>query len=512
MSYYYSQSISDPRFTSVQSRVYRRRRNRLSRLEYYILYQILCQLALLMPFFQGVRVLARLGAFGASILMLMVSRSKGPRHPADKPALWVLLIIVISIFHPATNSFAAGAAEVGLYVAIIAPLFWVPGLKLNLDSLRRAFCILWAFYSLSATVGVLQVYFPGRFQFALSSVVSEAGGGHYASQLMIKTNTGQEVLRPMGLTDYPGGAAVDGLNAVIMGMALLARSRKIRERAIFAGSMIVGLAAIALSQVRVMAVVAAVSIIVFIALTTFRNLKLAGRRTIFGKRPQMISMTFIVGTLAGVILLAAVLAMSLARGAVVDRLSTLVTQNESEVYYSNRGIQLDYTIRELLPEYPLGAGLGRWGMIFHYFGDPYNPDSPPLWSEIQWTGWLFDGGVPLIIAYLAALWLAGKYAFFVALHRDSADLAIFAAAILAFDVGAFAATFDADFFISQGALQFWLLNAVLFAAATAFSMSPRHGSRSTPRSPKLSTFASNLLQTTSDVLPKSRESPETQHA
>ena len=41
-------------------------------------------------------------------------------------------------------------------------------------------------------------------------------------------------------------------------------------------------------------------------------------------------------------------------------------------------------------------------MMLHYFGDRYNAESPQIWAEIQWTGWLLDGGIPLMIAAAAA--------------------------------------------------------------------------------------------------------------
>jgi hypothetical protein len=82
----------------------------------------------------------------------------------------------------------------------------------------------------------------------------------------------------------------------------------------------------------------------------------------------------------------------------LERLSSLVSDRADAVYQQNRGHFLEDTINVLLPQYPLGAGLGRWGMMNSYFGDKSNPLTQQIWVEIQWTGWLLDGGVPLIIA------------------------------------------------------------------------------------------------------------------
>ena len=56
--------------------------------------------------------------------------------------------------------------------------------------------------------------------------------------------------------------------------------------------------------------------------------------------------------------------------AIEDRFSTLIATGPFATFRETRGLFLDYTIRELLFQYPLGAGLGRWGMMQVYFQDP----------------------------------------------------------------------------------------------------------------------------------------------
>ena len=84
-------------------------------------------------------------------------------------------------------------------------------------------------------------------------------------------------------------------------------------------------------------------------------------------------------------------ALDLAGIAVTKRMSSLVEQSPVDVYYTNRGIFLEYTLNHQVAEYPLGAGAGRWGMMSYYFADP----AALIWAEIQWTGWLLDGGIPI---------------------------------------------------------------------------------------------------------------------
>src|SRR5262249_52764454 len=97
---------------------------------------------------------------------------------------------------------------------------------------------------------------------------------------------------------------------------------------------------------------------------------------------------------------------------VTRRLETLVEASPDQIYQRNRGEFLMSTLRAL-PAIPLGIGLGHWGMTSAYFGEaalrPWD-----VWVEIQLTGWLYDGGVPLILAYGAAIaltvWVAWRIA------------------------------------------------------------------------------------------------------
>ena len=160
---------------------------------------------------------------------------------------------------------------------------------------------------------------------------------------------------------------------------------------------------------------------------------------------------------------------------VFDRIATLVDERPQTVYYANRGHFLEQTFTEDLPDYPLGAGLARWGMASHYFGDGNSgAQSPGLWVEIQWTGWIFDGGLPLMAAYVRALAVAVVTA--VRLRRrapSSSPMFVWASLIVAYDLGAVALTFAYPLFIGEFGLQFWLLNAMLFAACSGASNASR---------------------------------------
>jgi hypothetical protein len=160
------------------------------------------------------------------------------------------------------------------------------------------------------------------------------------------------------------------------------------------------------------------------------------------------------------------LAVSLGGKTMTNRLTSLVGDDAGTVYYVHRGRFLEQTINEYLPRFPLGAGLGRWGMVHSYFS---NRMDDFMWVEIQWTGWLFDGGLPLIILYFGALLVVTWGCLMVALdkvavpQRDS-GLSLWGGVIFAYNVGAIALCFNYPVFIGGTGLEFWLLNCAFLSA------------------------------------------------
>ena len=74
--------------------------------------------------------------------------------------------------------------------------------------------------------------------------------------------------------------------------------------------------------------------------------------------------------------------------------------------------------------------------------DPDDPENPPLWAEIQWPGWLFDGGVALLIAYPVAIFIAIWLALRLSLNSLSPELGKFRDFRLRLRHRYFAMTFD----------------------------------------------------------------------
>ncbi len=415
------------------------------------------QLMLLMPGLASVRALVRIGGFGVSLLFLVfVPNRATTRAPVKVWCTAILAIVLLEALHPNSAGGVAVLAQITLYVAILGPVFWVPRFAVTPRAFQSLLLMLWLYYSAGAVLGVLQAYFPGRFQPELSSVVAETGKG-YAASLQIKLTSGEHVFRPMGLTNVPGGAAYGALFAILLGtgVILLPISPFFGARLAAIGSMLVGAMCLYLCQIRSMVVMTAICILVMLGLLAAS-----------GRVSRLLAMVASVGV---VIPVAFTLAVSLAGSTVTDRLATLVASDAGTVYYKNRGRFLDSTINDLLPQYPLGAGLGHWGMVTRYFGS----GGAYFWVEIQWTAWVLDGGLPLVLVYLIALLITtwsclqitrGRYG------RSEESLRVWGSVVVAYNVGAIALCFNYVPFIGTAGLEFWLVNAALVAAATNLDM------------------------------------------
>ncbi|HYV46855.1 MAG TPA: hypothetical protein VFA20_18450 [Myxococcaceae bacterium] len=417
----------------------------------FVLFQFACQLLLITSVGGAIRVGLRSLMFVASIaLFLALRRHRAPIHDSAKVAVWIMALLGAQMLHPTTNGALSGAAHWALYFAILGPLFWVPRLKNGTDAIRRLITVFWLFHVTSCVFAVLQVVYPGQFQPNLSSAIASVGD-NYVNGLTITTATGEVTFRPMGLTDTPGGAGASGVYAALFGVGILFGYRQVWLRAMSMGSVGLGMVAVYLSQVRLAFVVLGLSLVAAGIIIMLRR----GARWASG----FVAAVALMGSLAYG------WALGLVGDTVTNRLETLTEEDPRTVYYRNRGIFLEYTVEELIPKFPVGAGLGRWGMINSYLGSRDDPERGPLWAEIQLTGWVYDGGVLMIALYVLALLLAMRQAAWIAVKAPFSPLWIWAAILFAYDVGAMAMTFSYPVFIGQSGMEFWLFNAALVSSA-----------------------------------------------
>jgi hypothetical protein len=412
----------------------------------FVFTQIACELLLAFVSAEGsTRILIRSSSFGIGLAYILLIRGGDRISPVRGWYLAVFATVLLGSFHPDSAGMLARLAQFLMYAAVLSPLIWAPHLDGNVKHLKLVLGAIWGFHTLSAFVGVLQVYFPGQFDTALSTAVANQGDS-YVRSLQITLDSGEQILRPMGLSDVPGGAAYSGLYATVLGAGFLLFTAGSRLRLLFGASVALGIASIALSQVRAAAVDGAISIVALLMLLVLR-----------GQFAKVVLVFSVVSVSASV---GIALALSEAGEQVVSRYSTLVAESPDDVYRVNRGHFLESTLSNDLVDYPLGAGSGRWGMVSSYFGDA-DLDTEPLWAEIQASGWLYDGGVPLLLAYVGLLVATLLRVYKIARCSKIASVGDWATLVLAYDIGALALTFSYPLFVSQAGFEFWLFNSLV---------------------------------------------------
>jgi hypothetical protein len=416
----------------------------------FMLVQFIFQILLLVPGISAVRTAVRVGSFGLSLYLLANNtKDRGVDYPVKQIVYWIVGVLFLALcFNFHINSIPAGLGQIAMYVAIIAPVFWASKLPLSEKGFRNLLILFWAFQAISSLFGLLQIYFPTQFQFQISPVIEN---GPNPEGLKILLANGMSIYRPTGLTDIPGGAASAGFYTVLLGISFFLDGKNKYLSGIGIVSTFIGFFCIYMSQVRNILICTCLCILcLLVALTLSRNFKRA---------------LALIGTLQPLILGTFGWAAAVGGSGTLDRVNSLFAGSADEVYQQNRGRFLQETIEILLPKYPWGAGLGRWGMMNSYFGKNGNPFTEQIWVEIQWTGWLIDGGIPLILAYSVALFLGCYSTLKIAFQQRIDGLSFWGSVIMAYNIGIIMITFNYPVFMSQSGMEFWLLNTALFVAA-----------------------------------------------
>ncbi len=421
-------------------------------LELFVITQVFWGVLLFIPGSQAFRMYIRAFPYVASLAALVsCARSSGAETvvPGARWIVAVMVLLVANLVHEETW-FAAGVAQVVFQLAIAAPVFWTSRAWITEQRLDRLILLIFGAHFFSAAVGLLQVYYPATFLPPEFSSLAFKLNPDFLGGLTYVGNADRVIIRPPGLSDLPGGAAISGTIAALLGFALALRpGRTTVWRAIFFASAVVGITVVYLTQIRSMLLMI-LGCMFAMALVKLRQGRVLQTGWIAGAAVALVAGSFIwAGSVGGEVL--------------EERYRGIMDSGVLRTYQENRGFFLDHTVRELPFEYPFGAGLGRWGMMSAYFAEPENWRHPALYAEIQMTGWLYDGGVLMWVLYPVALGLAMRFSYRIAIARDGelneAAMSVFAIQLLLVGL-----CFTGPVFNTQVGMMFWLVTAVLYGA------------------------------------------------
>jgi hypothetical protein len=179
---------------------------------------------------------------------------------------------------------------------------------------------------------------------------------------------------------------------------------------------------------------------------------------------QRLRVTGFLGLSAGLLATALSVATILGGDSIQERFMTVFQGDPRTVYAENRGIFVQSAFSDLLTEHPMGAGLARWGVLAGVVGVPA---SKQLWAEVQPAAWILDGGLFLLILYGGALLVTLLWELKLVRNLTDPDDRLWAAAIVAANVGTLALIFTFVPFSTQVGIQFWFLEGLLHGAMAA---------------------------------------------
>ena len=422
--------------------------------EVFIAIQLLWGIVLFLPGAQGYRVYIRALPYVISGVSLVYYFRRETGEPLAQCAKWLLAsfgLLLVNLLQPTTHM-VAGVGQIIFQICIAAPAFWMAR---AIRSERRLTFFLWVLFAssfIASAAGILQVYFPERFLPPEFSVLSQTLNPDLISSLTYVGADGRHIVRPPGLSDLPGGSAVSAMMTMVLGLTLAMRREQhwiLRLVCVIGGA--VGMTTLFLTHVRSLSLLAAGAIAVC-AILQFRQ-----GRSVQGAISIAAGMALIGG--------AYLWAVSVGGDAVADRFLGLLNDGVIRTFEENRGLTIRYTLTEMLVDFPFGAGLGRWGMMQTLFGDPTMWQVPAIHAETQPTGWLLDGGVPLLLFYIGALAVALSYSYKLAVDARLGRLQDVATVLLCLQMSVVGLCLSGPVFNNQLGIQFWAVTGALAGAA-----------------------------------------------
>src|SRR4051812_18481390 len=194
-------------------------------LELFVLTQVFWGVLLFIPGSQSFRFYIRAFPYVASLAALFsCARSSGTEAgvPGARWMIAAMLLLVANLVHEETW-LTAGVAQVVFQLAIAAPVFWTARAWITERRLDRLIFLVFGANFLSAALGLLQVYYPATFLPPQFSSLAFKLNPEFLGGLTYVGNADRVIIRPPGLSDLPGGAAISGTVAALLGFALALR-------------------------------------------------------------------------------------------------------------------------------------------------------------------------------------------------------------------------------------------------------------------------------------------------
>jgi hypothetical protein len=423
-------------------------------MEAFIFCQFLLPGIMFLPGTQPFRSVLRAVPYLSCLLLVPVYHSKVKRlklAPGSPLLVAALLLLTFELLHP-ESALIAGLAQLVFQICIAVPLYWGAGMVQSPARLQRLLWLVLLANGISSTLGVLQAVDPQTFlppQFAQSVLRINP---NYLEDMSYVGASGKKIVRPPGLNDTAGSAALAGLFTAVLGLGLTSDPKLKRWKRVLALFFVfAGITDIYLAQVRALFLVLVVAV-ALLALVRHYHSPVFSQRWI---------------AMAGLILICAsyFVAVQIGGESISSRFLGIGETGVYNSYQQNRGIFVDYTFRELLWQYPAGAGVGRWGLMNAYFGEADNLIHPPLWAEIQITGWLYDGGILMWFLYGGAIAGALVFAYRVSSRHPDPHLASLAKIILVLQLALAGACIGGPVFNTSAGIVFWVLTSALYGAA-----------------------------------------------
>lgn len=423
-------------------------RQRWGWVEVYVAVLFLSSGLLLVPGASALRAPIRALPYLASLALLFYFDDKRRRSgniPAQTLLLGALLLYAINLFHPTTDP-RAGVAQVIFQISVAAPLWWASKAVESREHLDRLLWVILAVNGLNALVGLLQVFYPARFMPPeLSAAIDPA-----ALAQMSYSVGGRAFIRPPGLSDLPGGAALSAMVAGFLGIAFGVRERVgLLVRGLCLSTAAVGIVVLLLTSARTFVLTMFLALVVLFVMVVRQG------------RGKVSLLILTVSALA--VVATYQVAVRIGGPEVVRRFSIILESGLVDAYASNRGMFLQHTFEQLLPRYPMGAGLGRWGMMRGYFGSG-DPKYFDIWVEVQLTGWLLDGGVLMWLLYGGAMIAAIVFALDWVLARADRETTYLAVVVLGVLIMVAVSSLSGPTFNSPVGVFFWLITGALLGA------------------------------------------------